>query len=70
MTAGLNDQRTPLTKGAVVLITSLILMSGAALASREDTFDFNIDLLRERLEAVRLPLPAVMGRFKSSTVAE
>jgi hypothetical protein len=57
------DGQSALMKAAVVVVTSLLLMSGAALAGREDTIEFNRDLLRQRLEDGRAILPAVVGRL-------
>jgi uncharacterized membrane protein YebE (DUF533 family) len=41
------------TKTFIVAITGLVLVSGAALAGREDTIDANRDVLRQRIEQGR-----------------
>ncbi len=41
------------TKTLVAAITGLVLVSGAALAGRDDTIDANRDVLRQRIEQGR-----------------
>jgi predicted nucleic acid-binding Zn ribbon protein len=41
------------TKSFTVLVTGLMLMSGAALAGREDTIEANRDILNQRIEQGR-----------------
>ena len=55
--AGRLDDRLGLrTKFALVVTTTLLLLSGAALAGREDTIEANRDLLRQRVDQGRAVL--------------
>lgn len=69
MRAGFEDRRSNWTKAAVVVVTGLLLLSGAALASREDTIEFNRDLLRERLDEGIALLPSTISLFAPKSLA-
>ena len=59
MTAGKPKGRVGLsTRLGLATATTLLLLSGAAYAGREDTIEANRELLRQRLGQMRAVLPA------------
>lgn len=70
MKVGFEDRRPAWNKAAVIVATSLMLLSGAALAGREDTIEFNRDLLSERVDEGVVRMSYGSGRLAPERLAD